>query len=432
MEEETKNQFFRRLFSELENKKIGYCILRNWEFITNKKYYDEIDILIDYKKLRILKKIIKNFPHCFETNHVVDTTHQYLVLAVGKNFKVELDFQIRGIGFMGSYFLYSKKILGNTKKYKFFKIQRKEYYFLMLLIHGVIYKGKIKLFEKYEKEFFKLSKKVDERIILKNLTEMFNKRYAVKILRLIKEKKLTKLFKLRKKLVLEYLFYHQNQVKDIFLSIIIRFFNKTKMRAFLDAINPIKFAPLVSFVGLDGSGKTTLSNYCNKELKKINLKVKLISAGVFSSLKIPSWIKKRGEYSKRVGSLSQNKKRGFEIMARIITQIPLHLKILLYRKKNYLVLTDRYVYDLITLYGVEKKFILKYFPRPSKIFYLDVSLKSILKRNKELNKRAIIKIKNNYEINKKELNLIRIKNENLDEAKKEILDHIYNLVKIIK
>jgi len=196
-------------------------------------------------------------------------------------------------------------------------------------------------------------------------------------------------------------------------------------------LNPFKIAPLVSFVGTDGSGKSILANKLKEELDKMQIKSRILSAGVFSRIKFMK--KRKKEYSEKVSSLGKKSaSSNLEIFVRIIMQMPLQLKILYLRKKGTFVITDRYVYDLITLFGVIgnwKKIIKKSFQKPTKTFYITASLKSIKKRNQELSSEKIKEVQTSFEKNSKFLELYEIKNETLSKSIQEVLNENWKILK---
>ncbi len=428
---ENKKTFFKKFFLDLEKSKISYTILRNSSFLNNKDSLGEIDLLVKNRDLKKLKKIINKNSFCHNTKNTIDLTHPLLVLVKGENFICFLDFQVKGVGYCGAPILKESFLLKNAKKEDFYYVLNDFSYLLMLFVHNFIFKREKDYFKKYEKEFYKMFRKIDRKRLKSDLESLFGHKNAEKIMTYLSNKKFEELSSMKRKLILKYLSKNPFDLFKIIYSKGIRFMNYFNLWSVLHFLNPFKFAPFFSFVGTDGSGKSTLANKLKKELDAMEIKNKVLSAGVFSRIKVIKRSKK--DYSQKVGSLEKgNLNSSFEIFARLLLQIPLQLKILYLRKKGIFVITDRYLYDLITLFGASGiwKKIVKYLAqKPTKTFYIYASPKSIYKRNKELNINLIRKIQDSFKENIDFFNFHPIKNENLSIAAKEILTENWKIIK---
>jgi len=426
-----KKTFFNEFFSDLKKNNVSYTVLRNSSFIVNKDSFGEIDLLVKKKDLRKLRKIIEDNPLCYKTKSTIDLTHPFLVLIKGDNFTCFLDFQVKGIGYCGAPILKESFLLKNIKKERNHFVLNQNSYLLMLFVHNFLFKKEKNYFKKYEKEFYQIFKKIDKERLKLNLYALFGYENAEKVIELLHKRKFEELYSMKRKLILKHLSKNPLDIFKIIYSKGIRFMNYFEIWELFYFLNPFKLASLVSFVGTDGSGKSTLANKLKKELNLMEIKNKVISAGVFSRIKIPR--KKKKEYSKKVGSLDKlNINSKLEIIARLFLQIPLQLKIFYLRKKGVFVITDRYVYDLITLFGAKGiwKSLTKIFSqKPTKIFYIYASPKTIFKRNKELDINLIKKVQDSFRENSNFLNLYPIKNENLSLAIKEISSENWKIIK---
>ena len=146
-----KESFFKEFFLNLEKKRIPYTILRNNNFIHNNEYLGEIDLLIERKNLKKLKKIIDENPFCHRTKKTIDLTHPLLVLVKKENFIFFLDFQVDGVGYCGAPILKESFLLKNSKREKSFFVLNDSTYLLMLFVHNFIFKREKNYFKKYEK-----------------------------------------------------------------------------------------------------------------------------------------------------------------------------------------------------------------------------------------------------------------------------------------
>jgi thymidylate kinase len=108
------------------------------------------------------------------------------------------------------------------------------------------------------------------------------------------------------------------------------------------------------------------------------------------------------------------------------------LKVLYYRKKGIVVISDRYIYDLINFYGARglvKSLVKNFSQKPTKCFYVKVSPKILKKRNDELNIDAIKKVTTRIEKNRKYFGLIEIENENFELSEKILRIHLSEVLK---
>jgi thymidylate kinase len=425
-----KKSFFRNLIKNFDKNDIEYVFLRGHEFLENKENYGEIDILIHSKNLKKLKEIFKQIPnsHVFKNN--IDFTHPFLVRIIQEDFIVDLDFQIKGIGYCGSPVLKENYLFEHIKRKEEFNVLGDEARFLMLFVHGFIFKKKLDYFKKYEKEFLGLWEEMDEKKISERFNSLFNKKYSKKIIKLIKKRDLEMLFKLRGNLVRFHLTKNPFEILKIFISKIMRFKNYFHLDKFFYLINPFKWAPLICFIGADGSGKSTMVKESQNYLNSFGIKNISFSGGVFSGMKIIRDEKKIKSYPERISS--QKRENNLKLFLRLILQIPKQIKIGFYRKRGFVVVTDRYLYDLVFFYkakGFFRKLTKILSQKPSACFYVKVDPKKILKRNDELNLEAINSINGRINENKKYFSLKELKNNNLRNSKKELYKHLNKIMK---
>ena len=182
---------------------------------------------------------------------------------------------------------------------------------------------------------------------------------------------------------------------------------------------------IVSFMGVDGVGKTTLINLLKKKVKYNFSKIRYIHLRPYFLL-----LDKRDV----VNDPHKNKKKPYTIISffKILHWLIVYriYFIFLSFKKRELILFDRYAHDL-SIDNVRYQFnlsqkltqlLLNFFPEPNLWVHLEASLSKIEKRKKELsrnelkkqlrkyrfffkNKVNFIKINTNYQLNKN-LNLI--------------------------
>ena len=426
-----KEEFFKHLIQNSDGKKVKYIFLRGHEFIKNSEGHGEIDILVKKIDLEKVRLIFRGVPACYQFKNNIDLTHPLLIRVVVNNFVVDLDFQVEGIGYCGSPILKEEYLFRHTKKKSFYNILDDEAEFFMLFVHGFVFKKKLRYFKKYESHFFNLYNKLDKFMIKERLNGFFGVSLQEEILRYLEKKDLESLFDLRTKMVLKILSKNPLEIYKVGVSKMMRFRNYFKLNKFFYFINPLKLAPLISFIGVDGSGKTTLARFTKDYLNKYNIKTIIMPGGVFSPLKKPFWKKDPPKINS--SSMASYKKESIiKNLARLILQTPKQIKIFYCRKRGFFVVTDRYIYDLVNFYsppGFFRHLTKTLFQRPTKIFYIKSPPNSILKRKKELTQNSIKKLQNNIESNKEFFGLTVIENKDIKKTFNNLGLYLDNLLK---
>jgi len=426
-----KERFFKQLIQNFGREKVKYIFLRGHEFIKNNEDYGEVDILVKKFDLKKVREIFRYAPACYQFKNNIDLTHPLLIRVVRNNFVVDLDFQIEGVGHCGSPLLKEDYLFRHTKKKSFYNILDDEAEFLMLFIHGFIFKRKLRYFKKYKSYFFNLYNKLDKFVIKERLNSFFGIGLQEEIIRYLEKEDLEGLFNLKIKMILKSLSKNPLEIYRVGISKMMRFRNYFKLNEFFYFINPFKLAPLISFIGVDGSGKTTLAHFTKEYLNKYNIKTIIMSGGVFSPLKKPFW-KKDAPKINSFDLASYKKESIIKNLARLILQIPKQIKIFYCRKRGFFVVTDRYIYDLVNFYsppGFFRYLTKTLFQKPTKIFYIKSPQNRIIKRKKELTLNSIKKLQNNIESNREFFDLTVIENKDIKKTFNNLELYLNNLLK---
>lgn len=146
------------LLEKLKDKKIEFCILRNYENIEENK---DVDILIKHNDARKVKKILKKIK---------------LVKRFGGKGPFLLcdcraDIKIGCIDCDGRFYRKAKDVLKRKKSYKNFYILSEEDELEHLIVHSIVTKGNFK--ETYKRRIEKIIKKCDLKFVEKRLTSKF-------------------------------------------------------------------------------------------------------------------------------------------------------------------------------------------------------------------------------------------------------------------
>lgn len=153
---------------------------------------------------------------------------------------------------------------------------------------------------------------------------------------------------------------------------------------------------IICFMGIDGSGKTTLAKKLQTQLLKKNLFIKYIHLDSIFVSNILNFYKKFSNKDMIISSSKNNnrEKRSFKGLfwctMLLLDNILFYLLNLLKFNDNNIIISDRYFYDSILscfhINGINKRLIQLYlniFPKPGLIFFLDINPKIAFERKKE-------------------------------------------------
>jgi thymidylate kinase len=155
---------------------------------------------------------------------------------------------------------------------------------------------------------------------------------------------------------------------------------------------------MISFMGLDGSGKSTCIDYVYDELKKRGTKVKIVRAAyVIKVMSVPIKLAKKllmkkdsnpfgGDYKAYLNNMRKQANKGgvyrfYSFLTTLEFKAQIFFKIHMNRSFGYTLLVDRYIYDNAVTYaanlGLEREYIEKVMsgkwkrsPKPDLIIYI--------------------------------------------------------------
>ena len=404
-------------FKYLEKNKIDYCYLGD-PLNFPQKIKSDVDLFVDFKNLKDLKKILSNFTSNkkFKIINYIQYEFSHFNIIISKNSKgieeyISLD--------MCNEFVHdSKKLINfkNIKKINFkkktftFKILPKKYEFLYYFLKKII-KDDIN-----KKSFYYLKKNFNFLKKNKNNFLFDSKDYKI----LIKIFISNKTFLLKKYRI--YFYQKLINLKE-------KYFTEHFKRYFNRIINKTGFH--IVFLGCDGTGKTSQINSLIRS--KLN-------TNVFRNYSV---------YHLYTKSLFKNKspnlpyqKKNYGPILSFLKIIFLYFKFLfnyfleLYPKFicSSLIINDRYYHDVIIdpkryrigFFKPFLNFIFQLLPNPDLIIILDTKIYTLLKRKNELNINQIKEISLKYKSFKKNYkNCYIVKtNSSIEKTSKKIIDLI--------
>ena len=396
----------KNIFEEFNKNQIKYCVLRNYEFLLNSKLpIESLDTVIAKEDIKKAETIFRNNGFLRRKQQFSLAHRAYFKLG-DKLERVSFDVQIGGVHWNDLRYI-DESILKNRIKKDYFYVPSDNDYFVMLLVHSIL--GKRRFKPKYQKILMYLN--IDKEYVLGNLSKIFNKRIAFSLLNLVKNNKFEKIK------IKHLLFYFIIKKPVHILKLLFLFFRWLKWKRLF------KPAPLISILGPDGSGKSSLTAKLNSFLQESGRKCAVIYTGRGRGHLLP--ISKIGMKYKRIekSNASKNKEINNKLKKRIIYTLASPVfsldlwlrywfKIYPQRLNKKIVITDRYCSDIILMKNVNFKFkrlLLKLFPKPTLSILLYNDSKILHKRRpeesvKELERQMHIFDQMNYSLKIKTVN----------------------------
>ena len=377
-----KIELLKSVFGVLEENNVNYCVLRNYDFLLEerepiKDSEKSIDLVVSKKDFSAFNQVMKQFGFTKRDLSFSHTHHPYFKI---KNLeKISFDVQVGGIHWNDMPYL-GEEIFDNNVKKAFFYTLSDNDMFVMLLAHSIL--GKRRFKPEYQEILLNL--KVDRDYVVGKFTSIFNKEIALKMINL----NFKEILQMKYRLILSFIFKSSKNVST-FIKL---FFRWVKWKKSFTSY------PLISMIGPDGSGKTTMAKSLSSFLKQNNKKASLIYTGRGREQIIPfrklfkkykSKERKKDRVSKPKKSDLQFRKVLYTLAAPLFT-LDLLLRYLIRmfpkRRKGYIVITDRYCSDILLMEHVPlwlRKFFLSLFPKPTLTFYFHNDVEVLHRRRPE-------------------------------------------------
>lgn len=405
-------EVLKKVFASINGAGIHYLVLRNYDLLPDEIIRGDIDLLVSPHDAKALQSILKDmgflvipdiFPHVFA-----------LFYNVKSGFLVKLDIIDRfvfgrriSISFPGEY---EELVLKRRIFSKGIYIPSPEDEVFLLLLHCLGDKGFIQ--PSYREKLQKLiSFSLDTGYLECFLSRVFGQEVSQRVLRRISEKCYIDVIRLRHQLII-YLIGKLN-VQNFFVLLKIL---KQKFTRKILGRKGLKIALL----GPDGSGKTTIAQRI-RDRRIFDVKTVYMGQNNFllpTRRLLFGILKKMGKSrifenrellsSSQEGMFSvKGKSRNVIVPFRFFLDLmDLYLRYFfydyLYCRKGFMVINDRYVYDMLV--GEEKIqklplvrwMILSLFPSPDFLFCLDAPVEKMYARKNEHSLEILQKMKINY------------------------------------
>ncbi len=361
------------VLKELERRDIAYCILRNYGFLLEKRTIlkpseKSVDLVVSSADLLRFEGMMKEFQFQQRKPQFSRKHHAYFQFIDGGEV-VSFDVQVGGVYWNDMLYLDEKLILGNRIKKSFFYVPSNDDAFVMLLVHSILGKRHFKL--EYREELQKLFSHISKDYVQDRLKAIFTLCAARKLLDLVCKNNFDAIINRKNKYILTFLLRKQR-----LLTFIPLFFRWLRWKRFLQPY------PLISIIGPDGAGKSTLAAALADYLRGHHRRVEVIYTGRGRNQLLPFGTlgKKYKQVEKKKDSRSKPilwKRQFLYTLAAPVFALDLWLRYWLQifpaRMQRKIVVTDRYCSDIILMKHVPlrfKRFLLWFFPIPTMTFYL--------------------------------------------------------------
>lgn len=380
----------KNVLTDFEKHKVQYALLRNYEFLLDSAAERGFDLDLVMGKNDFVQAAEILLGHGFvKYPRQFSLTHR----GFGKYFTQEqvkfgFDIQVGGIHWNDITYLSAEKVLERRVNRDGLYILSDEDAFIMYVCHSLL--GKRKFKEKYKLELLKLNAKdLNYNYIFDTLSQIFNAKLAKDILWRVKEGKFSAL---ERKSLWYAGYYVLHKPKNIIP------FNKLFFR-WLRWLRIGRSYPLISFIGPDGSGKSTAAEHLVTVLKKNRRDTVLVYMGrgkknILPIKKMAGKYKKHEEKEEKAAGAKPKQSTfkqkiiygaaapiyTFDLLIRYLTTI------FPWRKRKKIIVTDRYCSDILLMPHVPfwfKRLLLFFFPKPTLTFYLHQDAKVLYERRKQ-------------------------------------------------
>ncbi len=361
-----------RILRKFGQSKVNYAIMRNWEFLTKDvRLGKDIDIVIDSKSVGKAGKIL--LKEGFVREKISPYSHHF---GYAKYFSKELKlvkfhFHVGGISGRHVTYLSAEQILRRRERIGKYYVLSPEDLYISLVLHSPGSK-------RYSKVVNKL-KKLDKEYLRVNLIDIFGTSLGTKVF----ESKFSDLRNLKTQI------RGKVSLGDPIGAIYI-----LGMSVIWYIPKLIRGSPVVSFIGMDGSGKTTATSKMIELLKEHRIKSELVyvGRGRGNILPIQFFGRKYKRREKQIDSKSK-KNKDIKFSRKVLYSLAApvfyldfllrYFRVFVARRTKKVVITDRFATDFLIMKNVPlwlRNLLYILSPKPNAVIYLYNSPRLLYKR----------------------------------------------------
>lgn len=407
---ETCRNIFSQCVKAFQENDIKYFVLRNYEMLPEQNIGKDVDIIVEPKKLKEAKSILKNI---YAVNGAIyydeatfDRLHCMHGMGIEKNVGIHID--LIGGYLAKGYEIYTfEELYSKTKEYKGFYVLDEFLDGMMLLIYKLFGYKSPKLKEKYRENIYHVYKEYPSEFE-QELARITNVRLARQFVELIKDRDFEKLLSKSEELTKALKKYAMHKS---FLKTLGRKINFVCQKLDRIVFRYKKYVRCFAVLAPDGTGKTT---FLDALVKKLNYYyVNDEEEGRFHIYHFrPSVLPNLGAVGEKAGVMEQDKNWTEPHRNKPANSLSSLIRIAYYTF-DYIIgwqkcvrndvhydrysIFDRYSYDFIvdplrTKLGLPKwvrRFFVRLTPQPKIVFVLDADPSVIYSRKQELTEEEI-------------------------------------------
>ncbi len=462
------------ILQELEEKRVQYCILRNYDFLLEgradlKQDEKSIDMAVSRKDQAQFEAVLQHHGFLKRRPQFSLAHHAYFRIAqddvqddaqddkeIGSLDIVSFDVQYGGVHWNDMCYLDEKELLGNRVKREN-KEQKIFFYapsipdtYVMLLLHSLL--GKRYFKPKYRQFLEEHREQAANPYVLEKVANAFNTALAKEILYSAGNGDFPALLRKKYFYITYFIFSSRKRIKT-FIPLLFRWVRWKKFLA------P---SPLVSFIGPDGAGKTTLARGLHSCLLAQGRKASIVYTGRGKGQMLP--VRKIGNmYKSKEHMRDAAHNTNANVNTNMNTNATQHAKKTVGRKLLYTiwsivtaadlalryaflifprrrlrcwVITDRYTSDLLLMEHVPallKRILTSFFPQPTLTFYAYNDAGVLHERRPQESLEGLQKQLRHFEEMQKRMgvsgSVIRIRTEDKEQSagkvRKKVMEYAY-------
>ena len=366
-------QILRAVFEQWNQLGIKYCVLRNYDFLLENRLAvrpseQSVDLVVAPEDFSKLEKVLLNQGFQRRTPSYSRRHWAYFYLDSLKT--ISFDLQIGGVYWNDQLYLKAEPLLAHRVKKSFFYVPADNDTFILLLTHSIL--GKRYFKPEYQALLIKLFPVLDREYVSQQLATIFNRAAAHWLLEMVAHKKFEQILKRKYNLIRIFIFKSPQSVWKWVVFCCRYAWWQDYFSAYL----------MISIIGPDGAGKTTMAEALAGLLRQHQRKVKLVYTGRGRNNFLPiGKIGRRYKNKEKIHDETSQPQLGrrkifYTLMAFVFTAdllLRYVFEIMPRRRRRCIVITDRYCSDILLMNHVPlglKKWLLKLFPKPTMTFYV--------------------------------------------------------------
>ncbi len=364
----------KQVLQQLEQEHITYCVLRNYDFLLEGREPStlserSVDLCVSQRDFPRFDALMAQMGYQkrkqqFSRKHVA-------YFRLYDLHPVSFDVQPGGVHWNDMRYMGEEDILGSRVRRSYFYVPSDRDTVVMLLLHSILGKRRFKL--EYQQKIAALWKEVDKNHVQDKLSNVLSANAAQEIMKLVEQNNFDAIIIRKSKYIALFLSSPRRLAK--FIPLTFRWLYGKKFW---------KAAPLISIIGPDGAGKSTLVSSLQEYLQQHGRKVAIVYTGRGKMHMLPLVVRGVGYYYKQGERRRDQIQKPNLAWRKVIYMayspvfiLELGLRYLKYvipkRRTKHIVITDRYCTDMWLMKHIPlfmKKVYVNMFPKPTLTFYL--------------------------------------------------------------